>query len=215
VRPRKTVLAALATGLCLSIGGCGQQPSTVQPGAQPGGEAEGPGVTKSEAERLDAAAHWADGYCVAVSELVKTLSTMPVVDPSSEKRAFASSSQLLGSLAGGLDHTLTNLKNLPTSPVVGGDGVRETAIGKYTGVRDRTLAAKQRLDATGPNSPQSKEALTAASGPLDEISKLNLLDGFDSVPELAGAGDRAPTCRQLTEHGGPAASLNPGGKPAG
>jgi hypothetical protein len=217
VRPRKTVLAAIATGVALTLAACGQPPSRVSPAAQSGGEsgADGPGITKSEAQRMDVVTNWADGYCTAESQIVQTLSTMPVVDPSSQARAFTTSSALLGSLIGGIDQTVRNLQALPPSPVAGGDTVRTNAIATYTGIRDRTAAAKQRLDTTGPNSSESKDALGDASAPLNEVSKVNLLAGFDSVPELAGAVERAPTCSQLTAHGGPAPSLSTGGAPRG
>ncbi|WP_246257707.1 hypothetical protein [Amycolatopsis anabasis] len=186
----------------------------MSPRAQSGAEPEGPGVSQGEAERLAVVAHWADGYCVAVGQLLQTLSGMPIVDPSSAERASQSSGAVLGAMASGLDRTVRNLRSLPPSPVAGGEGVRNNAIGTFTGVLSRTTAAKQRLEATAVGSPENKQALVDASGPLNEVSKINLLGGFDAVPDLAGAAGRAPSCQQLTAPGGPSPSLSTSGTPA-
>jgi hypothetical protein len=193
VRPRKPVLAAIALGLCLfsglSLTGCGQ-PARVQSGSQQPGTVNDPVV------------HWADDYCGAVVQLVETLSTMPSVDPSTPRQASRTSSDLLGSVIGGLDRTLSGLAGLGPSPVPGGEAVRADAITTFKGIRSRAVAAKARIDAASvDDTGATRQALAGAGAPLDEISKLNLLSGIDSVPELAAASKRALSCEPLTAKG--------------
>ncbi|MDT7729162.1 MAG: hypothetical protein QOI21_5738 [Actinomycetota bacterium] len=193
MRPRKPVLAAIALGLGLVCGlfltGCGQQ-AKLQPGA------EQPGTVN------DPAAHWAEDYCGAVVQLVQTLATMPSVDPSTPQQASRTSSDLLGSVIDGLDRTLSGLAALGPSPASGGDAVRADATRTFSGIRSRAATAKERIDAVSVDDTEAtRQALVGASAPLDEISKLNLLSGIDSVPELAAASKRALSCEPLTAKG--------------
>lgn len=209
MRPGKTALAALVSVLGLSLVACGQQPQRVSPGAEP----DGPGISRGEAEQQAPTVRWADEYCLAVGKLVQSLSTMPAVDPSSTERALQTSSKLLGTMITGLDDTLLQLRRMPRSPVQAGEGVRDAAIETFSGARAKVAAARQRVDATPPGDPAAKEALSAASGPIDEVSKIGLLDGFTTVPELSTASAQAVSCQQLTNHGGPSASLSQPGTP--
>ncbi|GAA3828150.1 hypothetical protein [Amycolatopsis tucumanensis] len=190
MRPGKSVFLVVLTGLCVGLSGCGQQPArNVEPG--------GPGLSREQVQLQDAATRWADDYCVAVGSLVQGLATMPSVDPSSPQRAVRTSSELLGSVIGGLDRALDGLGKLPPSPVPGGDQVRAQAVTDFQGVRDRASAAQQRLDSTDA-SEIDEATLGQAHGPLDEVSRLDLLNRFDAVPELATAIAHAPVCQQLT-----------------
>ncbi len=190
MRPGKSVFLVVLTGLCVGLSGCGQQPvRNVEPG--------GPGLSREEVQLQDAAARWADDYCVAVGSLVQGLATMPSVDPSSPQRAVRTSSELLGSVINGLDRALDGLNELPPSPVPGGDQVRAQAVTDFQGVRDRASAARQRLDSTEPGAID-EATLGQAHGPLDEVARLDLLNRFEAVPELATAVAHAPVCRQLT-----------------
>jgi hypothetical protein len=173
----------------LSLIGCGQA-ARVQTRAQQ----QAPADSASE----DPAAQWADGYCGAVVQLVQALSTMPVVDPSSPRQASRTSSELLGSVIGGLDGTLAGLHGLGASPVAGGDKVRDDAITTFSGIRSRAAKARDRIDVASNDTSASRAALGGASAPLAEISKVNLLEGFDSLPALAAASKRAPNCEPLT-----------------
>jgi len=123
---------------------------------------------------------------------------MPTVDPSTPRRAVQTSSDLLNSMIGGLDNAKHGLEELPPSPVAGGDSVRATAITEFDGIRGRAAAAKQRLDAAKDAPSIDQQTLGQASGPLDEVSRLDLLAGFQSYPDLATAAGQAPVCRQLT-----------------
>ncbi|WP_425387905.1 hypothetical protein [Amycolatopsis nigrescens] len=202
MRPGKTVFMALAA-LCLCLTGCGRSAPV-----SPAGEPEGPGITQGEAAQQDEAMRWADGYCSSVSGLVDTLATMPVVDPSSQQRAFQTSGELLGAMVSGLDRTLSGLGGLPPSPVAGADKVRADALGSFTAIRDRTAAAKQRLEAAQGDPAAGRAALNEAQAPLADVSRLNLLAGFETSPELTAASSRAPACLQLSTQG-PSASLTP------
>ncbi|WP_235022863.1 hypothetical protein [Amycolatopsis alkalitolerans] len=155
-------------------------------------------MSKSDVERQDAATRWANDYCIAVGSLVAGLATMPSVDPSSPRRAVQTSSELLGSMIGGLDKAVASLRALPPAPVPQGDAVRGDTVAELTGVRARAAAAKQRLDAAGSAPTINQTTLGEAKGPLDEVSKLNLLAGFDTVPDLELAVAHAPVCQQLT-----------------
>ena len=193
MRPGRSGFVVLLAGLCIALAGCGQPPSdrrAVQPG--------GPGLTKQDVEYQNSVDAWADGYCSAVGSLVDGLATMPTVDPSTPRRAVQTSSDLLGSMIGALDKAGHGLQALPPAPVPAGDSVRGGMLSDFGGIRDRAAAAKQRLDAARDNPSIDKDTLGAASGPLSEVSKLDVLSGFDSVPALAQAGGRAPVCQQLT-----------------
>jgi hypothetical protein len=171
----------------LFLAACGQQ-ARLQAAAQ-------------RPEPSDPAAGWADGYCGAVVQLIQTLSTMPSVDSSTPQRASRTSSELLGSVVDGLDRTLSGLTALGPSPVAGGDAVRHDAIGTFTGIRSRAAIAKQQLDATAADPAATQQALAGASVPLNEISKIDMLQGMNSIPELATASKRALACDSLTTQG--------------
>jgi len=194
LRPGKSVFLVVLTGLCVSLSSCGQQPERA---TEPGG----PGMSQADVQRQDAAVVWADSYCVAVGSLVQDLTTMPSVDPSSPARAVRTSSDLLGSVIGGLDRALDGLNHLPPSPVPGGDQVRAEAVTDFQGVRDRAATVRTQLDSADA-ARLDAETLGRANGPLDEVAHLDLLDRFDAVPELATAVAHAPVCHQLTVQAG-------------
>ncbi|MFD8496855.1 hypothetical protein [Amycolatopsis sp. NPDC059657] len=143
---------------------------------------------------------WAEGYCKAAFGLVRTLSTMPVVDPSSPARAAVTTRELLTSVIGGLDGSLATLAKLGPSPVAGGVAVRDNAAQSFTGIRTRAAEARQLLE-TAKDPAAIKKALADAGGPLDDISRLDLMRGLHSVPELALASRQAPSCQQLSPPG--------------
>ncbi|WP_146770969.1 hypothetical protein [Prauserella muralis] len=180
----------------------------VAPGAQPQARDDGPGMTAQEVRREDATVAWADDYCGAVSELVQSFSTMPDIDPSTPQRASSTSSRLLGVMVKGLDRTLRQLDGLGPAPVAEGEAIKADAVSTYTGIRDRALGAKQQLDAAV-DEEQSRAAISAVRTPLEDIGRINLLNGFDTVPALKKAAAKAPSCRQLTTDSG-APRFDPG-----
>jgi hypothetical protein len=193
VRPGKFGFLVVLTGLCVSLAACGQPPA--DPGTV---QAGGPGLSKDDVERQDAITQWANDYCVAVGSLVGDLATMPSVDPSTPQRAVRTSSDLLGSMIGGLDKTVQGLQTLPPAPVADGGSVRATAVAELTGIRGRAATAKQHLDAARDRTSVDQNTLGEARGPLDEVSKLDLLSAFNAAPELETAAAHAPVCQQLT-----------------
>ncbi|WP_236796298.1 hypothetical protein [Amycolatopsis sp. GM8] len=194
MRPGKIGFLAVLTGLCVGLVACGQTPARQERNEiQPGG----PGISQVEVQRQDAITRWANDYCIAVGSLVDGLATMPTVDPSTPRRAVQTSSDLLGSMIGGLDKAVTGLRALPPAPVPEGDAARAGTVTRLTGVRDRAAAAKKRLDDAGDAPTISQQTLGEAHGPLDEVSKLDLLAGFDA-PDLQFAVAHAPVCQQLT-----------------
>ncbi|WP_216213738.1 hypothetical protein [Amycolatopsis aidingensis] len=213
MRPRSPGLAAvLAAGLCLVLTGCGQQP----PQAAPAGSAQAPRPTPSSTtaapgqdrlHRQRATTEWVDGYCTAVSALVDSMSSIPEIDPSTPRKASRTSSELLGVVIGGLDRTLRNLDDLEPSPVPVGDMVKGRAVADYTRIRERAVSAKEQLDAAVRDDTR-RAAIDAVDGPLEDLGKVNLLEGIGSTPELAAASKRAVTCRKLTEQD-PSPSLGP------
>jgi hypothetical protein len=106
VRPRSTVFAALTTTITIGLAGCGQQAASQAPAGD-----QGLSVT-TVVPQADPAARWADGYCGAVTHLVRALAALPVVDPSTPQKASRTSSDLLSSVVGGLDQSLAGLKAL-------------------------------------------------------------------------------------------------------
>ncbi|GLY68606.1 hypothetical protein [Amycolatopsis taiwanensis] len=195
MRAGKYLLLVVLTGVCTVLAACGQPPAAVSPG--------GPGLSRGDVDRQEAATRWANDYCIAVGSLVDGLAAMPTVDPSTPQRAVRTSSELLGSVINGLDQAVQGLDALPPSPVPGGDGVRADALRSFTTVRANAVAAKTQLDSVSNNSRIDQQTLGAARGPLDEVSRLDLLAGFDTYPELAAARLRAPVCGQLTAHATP------------
>ncbi|WP_307831910.1 hypothetical protein [Prauserella cavernicola] len=170
----------------------------MSPGSQPA--PPGPGLTAEEVRHEDATTAWAGGYCGAVSELVRSFSEMPSIDPSTPQEASRTSSELLGSMIGGLDRTLDGLDRLARAPVADGDRIKEQAVTAYTNIRDRAVGAKQQLDAAT-TEEASRAAIGSVRAPLDEIGRISLLDGFDAVPELKEASLKAPQCTELTDSG--------------
>jgi hypothetical protein len=173
----------------LSLAGCGQ-PARLKTAAQQ--------EDSASPVAQDPAANWADAYCGAVVQLVQTLSTMPVVDPSTPQQAARTSSELLGSVISGLDRTVSGLHGLSSSPVAGGDQVRDNAIAAFDRIRSRAVAAKVRIDAASNDTTALRQAIGGAGVPLTEISKVDLLQGFDALPALTAASKRAANCEPLT-----------------
>jgi hypothetical protein len=195
VRPGTVVFLVLLMGLWAGLAGCARPPA-----GPDAAQAGGPGLSKDEVNRQDVIAQWANGYCVAVGSLVGDLATMPSVDPSSPRRAVQTSGALLGSMIAGLDKAAAGLKALPPAPVAGADAVRDNMVAEFAGVRADAAAAKQRLDKAGAAPTIDQSTLNAARGPLDEVSRLDVLAGFETVPDLLTAAAHAPVCQQLTEH---------------
>jgi hypothetical protein len=192
VRAGKYLFLVVLTGLSVALVACGQPPSTEPPG--------GPGLSKADMDKQDAATQWANHYCVAVGSLVDGLATMPTVDPSTPQRAVRTSSDLLASMITALDRAAQALDELPPSPVPGGDRVRADALTRFIAVREQAVAAKTQLDNAGEKGKIDQQTLGAARGPLDEVARLDLLAGFDASADLATARAHAPVCDQLTAH---------------
>ncbi|MET7991492.1 hypothetical protein ABZU76_11335 [Amycolatopsis sp. NPDC005232] len=187
MRPRSTVLAALVTALGIGLAACGQQPPVPQ--THSGGQAD----TSSQA---DPAARWADGYCSAVTHLVRTLANLPEIDPSSPEQASRTSSRLLSSVVDGIDQTVDGLDRVGPPPLPGDDQARGDLLKQFASVRSRADTARERLD-TATDASATKTALGDARATLDDVAALNVLQGLNATPELSAAGKRAPDCQQL------------------
>lgn len=146
------------------------------------------------------AVNWANDYCGAVTEVVRTVSDMPTIDPSTARSASRTSSEMLRVVVGGVDRTLDRLESLDQAPSEDAEQIRSRAVTTYTGIRDAAVGAQSELLAAD-GVRASREALGRVNAPLDRIGDLNLLEGFDSVPELSKAGAHAPACRALTDGG--------------
>ncbi|MFD2468535.1 hypothetical protein [Amycolatopsis silviterrae] len=188
MRPRWTGLAALATGIGMGVAGCGQPPPPSEQVAS-GGHAEA-------AAPADPAAKWADGYCGAVTHLVRALANLPSIDPSSSAQATRTSSDLLASVATGIDQTVSGLHRVGPAPLPGGESARTALLGQFTSVRRQADEVRGKLDAA--SSPDAvKAALDDAKSAIDEVSRLDVLKGLDATPALSAAGKRAEGCQQL------------------
>jgi hypothetical protein len=196
VRPRSTVFAALTATLTFGLAGCGQQAAT-----QASPRDQGLPVTTA-VPRADPVVSWADGYCDAVTHLVRALAALPVVDPSTPQQASRTSSDLLSSVVGGLDRSLAGLNALGAPPVPSADGGREDVIGQFADIREQAESARRRIDAARGDAAATKEALGAARATLDRIDALDYLKGLEDVPALAAAEQRAPACRRLDQPAG-------------
>lgn len=190
MRPRSTVLAALATGIGLGIAGCGHQPAATSPARQ-----EGLATVSAAA---DPASAWAEGYCGAVTQLVRTLATLPSVDPTTPRQAARTSSELMVSVVDGLDRTSAALENLGPSPVAGGDASRTASVEQLDGIRARADDVRRRIDASA-DPEATKAALRDARSSLDELDRLDLLSGLRDVPQLAAASGRIQGCQELVK----------------
>lgn len=193
MRPRSTVLAALTTTITIGLAGCGQPTATQSPARD-----QGLSVT-TVVPQADPAARWADGYCGAVTHLVRALAALPTVDPSTPQQASRTSSDLLTSVVGGLDQSLAGLNALGAPPVASADGGREDVIGQFTAIRAQAENARQRIEAVRGDATATKAALGEARATLDRIDALDYLKGLKDVPALEAAGRRAPACRQLDQ----------------
>ncbi|MEV6910791.1 hypothetical protein [Amycolatopsis sp. NPDC051071] len=189
MRPRSTVLAALATGIGLGLAGCGQQPAVTSHARQEG-------LATVSASAADPASAFAEGYCGAVSGFVRALAALPSVDPSTPQQASRTSSDLMASVAAGLSRTSAALGNLGPSPVAGGDASRTAAVAQLDDIRSRADDVRHRLDSSA-DSETTKTALHDARTSLDELDRLDLLRGLDDVPQLAAASSRIPVCQDL------------------
>ncbi len=191
MRPRFTVLAALATGIGLGLAGCGHPPAVTSPAGQEG-------LATVSASQADPVSAWAEGYCGAAGGLVRTLATLPSVDPSTPQRASRTSSELMVSVVEGLSRTSSALKSLGPSPVAGGDASRAAAVAQLDGIRVRADDVRQRLDSSA-DAEATKTALRDARTSLDELDRLDLLRGLNDVPQLASASSRIPVCQELVK----------------
>jgi len=99
MRLRSTVFAALTTTITVGLAGCGQQAAVQSPERD-----QGLSVT-TVVPRSDPAASWAEGYCGAVTHLIRALAVLPSVDPSTPQRASRTAGDLLSSVVGGLVST--------------------------------------------------------------------------------------------------------------
>lgn len=189
MRPRSTVIAALATGIGLGLAGCGQ-PAVTSHARQ-----EGLATVSASA---DPASAWAEGYCGAVTQLVRTLATLPSVDPTTPQQASRTSSELMVSVVGGLDRTSAALENLGPSPVAGGDALRTAMVEQLDDIRARADEVRRRID-TSSNPEATKVALRDARASLDELARMDLLRGLRDVPQLAAASGRIQGCQNLVK----------------
>lgn len=191
MRPRSTVLAALTTTITIGLAGCGQQAATQSPARD-----QGLSVT-TVVPQADPAARWADAYCDAVGGLVRALTSLPTVDPSTPQQASRTAGDLLSSVVGGLDQSLAGLNALGAPPVSAADGGRENVIAQFTEIRTQAENVRRRIDAVRGDASATKEALGEARATLDRIDALDYLKGLKGVPALEAAQQRAPSCRQL------------------
>jgi hypothetical protein len=190
VRPRSIVFAALTTTITIGLVGCGQQ-SAPTPARE-----QGLSVT-TVVPRTDPAARWADGYCGAVTHLVRALADLPSVDPSTPQQASRTAGDLLTSVVGGLDQSLAGLTALGAPPVPGADAGRKDVIGQFTDIRAQAESARRRIDSVRGDATATKDALGEARTALDRIDALDYLEGVKGVPALEAAEQRAPGCREL------------------
>lgn len=195
MRQRSTVFAALTTTIAIGLAGCGQ------PAAQSPARDEGLSVT-TVVPQADPAARWADGYCGAVTHLVRALAALPVVDPSTPQQASRTSSDLLSSVVDGLDQSLAGLTALGAPPVPAADAGRKDVIGQFTEIRSQAQNARERIDAVRGDASATKDALGDAKATLDRLDAVDYLKGLKDVPALAAAEQRAPACRQLDQSPG-------------
>jgi predicted small lipoprotein YifL len=196
VRQRLTVFAALTTTIAIGLAGCGQ-PSAVE---SPPRDQDLPAT--SVVPQADPATRWAGDYCDAVTHLVRTLATLPAVDPSTPQKASRTSSDLLSSVVGGLDQSLAGLNALGAPPVPSADGGREAVIRQFAEIRAQAESARVRIEHVRGDAAATKEALGQARAALDRIDALDYLKGLKDIPALAAAEQRAPACRQLDQPAG-------------
>lgn len=182
------ITALLATSGC---SGSGANPTDAQ-------RSPGSGDRAGAATTGQRSVDWTDDYCEAVAGLVDAISVAPRVDPSTPRRAAATSIEMLAGVIDGLNGIVRRLDALDPSPVDGGDEAAGTAIGTFIGIRNRAQEAQGRLSAAPVGTDQARRALDVTSAVLDEIGQADLLGGVNSIPELAEGVRDAPACRQLT-----------------
>ncbi|EHR63521.1 hypothetical protein [Saccharomonospora cyanea] len=190
-------------GLCAMVAlgvvtACGGSPDPARPAGEKQQEQQAASRSGEASPGEDRAVTWANDYCGAVSELVRSVSEMPIIDASSPRRASETSGELLKVMVGGLDRTLDRLDNLGAPPVDGAERVRRDAVATYADIREHAQAALSELSAAeGPEA--SRDAVSSVRKPLDDLGGVDLLAGFDTVPALQEASRQAPACRTLTD----------------
>jgi hypothetical protein len=193
MRLRSTVFAALTTTITVGLAGCGQQAAVQSPARD-----QGLSVT-TVVPQSDPAASWAEGYCGAVTHLIRALAVLPSVDPSTPQRASRTAGDLLSSVVGGLDQSLAGLHALGAPPLPSADSGRKDVIGQFAEIREQAENARERIDAVRGDAAATKAALGEASATLDRIDALDYRKGLEDVPALEAAEQRAPSCRQLDQ----------------
>jgi hypothetical protein len=189
VRPRRGTPAALTVAFLLAIAGCGHAPQRAAPAREQAAQAPVP--------QADPVANWADGYCGAVTHLVRALANLPTVDPSSPERASQTSSALLGSVVDGLDQAVAGLDALDSPPLPAAEQGRRAVADRFAEIRRQADDTRRRLDAVRGDPAATKEALGDVRTTLDRVSALNFLEGLQGDPALTDAGRRDPTCQAL------------------
>ncbi|MGH3517932.1 MAG: hypothetical protein ACRDQ7_11055 [Haloechinothrix sp.] len=191
---RLGALVAMFAAALVVTSGCGGPPAESS-GGRPALEPTEP-ANPASADRH--AVDWTNSYCVAVAGLVDAISVAPRVDPSTPQRAAATSIELLAGVIDGLNGIVHRLDGLEPSQVPGGDEVAGTAIGTFIGIRDRAQDAQGQLSAAPAGTDQSREALGVTGAVLDEVGRVDLLGGVNSIPRLAESSRDAPACKDLT-----------------
>lgn len=193
MRPRGIGVVAVVFGACALLTACGQQNDEAN-GAH-GGEAGAASATA--AARQEATTRWAVGYCTSTGELVRTLSTMPIVDPATPESAARTSSELLSVMIDAVGGAIDDLSRLGPAPGADGDTARTDVVATLARIRERAVATKAKIDGSEPNSADSREGIGAVQIPLDDLGGIKFLAGFDATPELRAASEQAPSCVDL------------------
>jgi hypothetical protein len=191
--PRPALVAAvlsalLGTGCTMAVDGT----AVADPAPAP---TEGPGS--------DPVA-WVDRVCGA--QLSYT--TPALQEPEFEDADLASIkkrlSDYLAALATGVQESRTQLGEVGSSPVEGGDEVVARAEGTLLQLEQQVTDAKTEFDAADVTDPEKfLAAIDEAERKLSRIVEPNLLAEIGALPRLDKAAAKALNCQQLTTAGTP------------
>jgi hypothetical protein len=194
---RRRLATAVGTSvLAFSIlAGCGS-----------GGSSSAPASATTTQSSNDAAVAYVDKVCAASSSFAGVSDKAPKLDSSSPEQLKAAMATYMGELAGAFTKSATDLKNVGTSPVAGGDEVVTKMADTFTQLGTTFTDAKTKVEHADANDPSG--GMQVAGESLAKLSDLaDPLKSVKSVPELSKAAERAPKCQHM-------AALGDGGSPS-
>lgn len=210
-RPRRKIWAASAAILALVLSGCSQDNAdsgeSHEASSSSSSAASDKGSPKSEGKESQQApqagkaeTEWIDGFCNGMSKVTQATSDVPQPKKQTPKAITGTMSKMLDNIMKGDKDFLSDLDDMDSSPVKGGDQFIDSAKDSYHDLYDTVEDAKADLDDTSVSG--TKEAMKEAQSVQKDIAKVDLeapLKKLQSNKKLVGAFQEAPKCQKLVQ----------------